>query len=150
MLENIRVLDLTHFLAGPFCTLILAELGADVIRIEDPAHPDEARGMPPHFIGGESLYYLSLNWGKRSAAINFRDPHGRKQILQMARQAHLVVDNFRPGVMASLGLDHAALVAVNPGIVSCSITGFGENGPYATRPGYDYTITALTGVQYLT
>lgn len=150
MLEGVRVLDLTHFLAGPYCTLVLAELGADVIRVEDPDHPDEARTMPPHFLGGESLYYLSLNGGKRSAALKLGTPEGRDLFLRMVEKADLVVDNYRPGVMRKLGFHHEALAARNPGIVTCSITGFGEDGPYAQRPGYDYTITALTGIQDLT
>ena len=150
MLKGIRVLDMTHFLAGPFCTLVLADLGADVIRIEDPGHPDEARSMPPHFLNGESLYYLSLNWGKRSAAVPLSTPKGRELMYRMVRRVDLVVDNSRPGVMRSLGLDHDSLAAINGRVVTCSITGFGEDGPYAGRPGYDYTITALTGIQSLT
>ena len=150
MLEGVRVLDLTHFLAGPFCTLVLAELGADVIRVEDPEHPDEARAMPPHFLGGESLYYLSLNWGKRSAAVPLSTAEGRELFHRMVEKADLVVDNFRPGVMRKLGLDHDSLKRRNPRIVTCSITGFGEDGPYSQRPGYDYTITALAGIQDLT
>ena len=150
MLEGLRILDLTHFLAGPYCTLILADLGADVIRIEDPDHPDEARTMPPHFVDGESLYFLSLNWGKRSAAVRFGTAEGRQVFHQMVAQADLVVDNYRPGVMRKLGLDHGSLAAVNPRLITCSITGFGEDGPYAGRPGYDYTVTALAGIQDLT
>ena len=150
MLEGVRVLDLTHFLAGPFCTLVLADLGADVIRVEDPEHPDEAREMPPHFLGGESLYYLSLNWGKRSAAVPLATQEGRELFHRMVEKADLVVDNFRPGVMRKLGFDHDSLARRNPRIVTCSITGFGEDGPYSQRPGYDYTITALTGIQDLT
>jgi len=150
VLEGVRVLDLTHFLAGPYGTLVLAELGADVIRVEDPDHPDEARSMPPHFQAGESLYQLSLNWGKRSVAVRLGTPAGRELFFRLVEKADLVVDNFRPGVMRKLGFHHEALAARNPGIVTCSITGFGEDGPYAQRPGYDYTITALTGIQDLT
>ena len=150
MLERVKVLDLTHFLAGPYCTLVLAELGADVVRVEDPGHPDEARAMPPHFLGDQSLYFLSLNSGKRSAALPLATPAGREAFLRMVAGADVVVDNFRPGVMARLGFDHAALAARNPRVVSCSITGFGETGPYAGRPGYDYTVTALAGIQHLT
>ena len=150
MLEGLRVLDLTHFLAGPYCTLILADLGADVVRVEDPDHPDEARAMPPHFQDGESLYYLSLNWGKRSAALRLGTDEGRRRFYGLALKADLVVDNYRPGVMRKLGLDHEALSAVNPRLITCSITGFGEDGPYAGRPGYDYTVTALSGIQDLT
>lgn len=150
MLEGLRVLDLTHFLAGPFCTLILADLGADVVRIEDPDHLDEARTMPPHFVNGESLYYLSLNWSKRSAAIPLGTPAGVRLFHRLAENADLVVDNYRPGVMRKLGLDHEALSAINPRLITCSITGFGEDGPSSARPGYDYTVTALAGIQDLT
>ena len=106
--------------------------------------------MPPHFLNGESLYYLSLNWGKRSVAVRLGTPEGRELIYRMLRKADLVVDNSRPGVMRSLGLGHDSLAAINDRVVTCSITGFGEDGPYAERPGYDYTITALTGIQSLT
>jgi crotonobetainyl-CoA:carnitine CoA-transferase CaiB-like acyl-CoA transferase len=150
LLEGIRVLDLTHFLAGPYCTLVMADLGADVVRVEDPEHPDEARSMPPHFQDGESLYYLSLNWGKRSVALRLGDPADRERMYGLAGWADVVVDNFRPGVMRKLGFDHQALAARNPRLVTCSITGFGEDGPYSGRPGYDYTIQALAGIQSLT
>lgn len=150
MLEGIRVLDLTHFLAGPYCTLVLADLGADVVRVEDPDHPDDARSMPPHFLDGESLYYLSLNWGKRSVALRLGDPGDRERMYGLLGWADVLIDNFRPGVMRKLGLDHEAVAARNPRLISCSITGFGEDGPYSARPGYDYTIQALAGVQSLT
>lgn len=150
MLERVKVLDLTHFLAGPYCTLVLAELGADVIRVEDPGHVDEAREMPPHQVGDQSLYFLSLNAGKRSVALPLASAAGRESFLRLVERADVVVDNFRPGVMARLGFDHARLAERNRRIVSCSITGFGEDGPYAARPGYDYTVTALAGIQHLT
>ena len=150
MLENVRVLDLTHFLAGPYCTLVMADLGADVVRVEDPDHPDEARSMPPHFQAGESLYFLSLNWGKRSVALRLGEAEDRERMYRLAEWADVVVDNYRPGVLRKLGLDHEVLAARNPRLVTCSITGFGENGPYAARPGYDYTIQALAGIQSLT
>lgn len=150
MLGGLRVLDLTHFLAGPYCTLVLAELGADVIRVEDPQHPDDARGMPPHALGGESLYYLSLNSGKRSIMLPLASAPGREAFYRLVEGADVVVDNFKPGVMGKLGFDHARLAARNPRLITCSLTGFGEDGPYAMRPGYDYTVTALAGVQYMT
>ena len=150
LLAGFRVLDLTHFLAGPYCTLVLADLGADVVRVEDAEHLDEARTMPPHFVDGESVYFLSLNWGKRSVALRLGDPAERDRLYQLARHADVLVDNYRPGVMRKLGLDHATLAAHNPRLVTCSITGFGEDGPYAGRPGYDYTIQALAGIQSLT
>lgn len=150
MLEDVRVLDLTHFLAGPYCTLVLAELGADVIKVEDPDHPDDARAMPPHRLGSESLYYLSLNSAKRSVTLSLAAPEGRETFLRLVERADVVVDNFKPGVMRKLRLEHDALAIRNRRLVTCSITGFGEDGPYAGRPGYDYTVTALAGIQHLT
>jgi crotonobetainyl-CoA:carnitine CoA-transferase CaiB-like acyl-CoA transferase len=149
-LAGLRVLDFCHFLAGPYATLAMADLGADVIKIEDPAWPDTARRVGPHHLGGESLYFLSLNWGKRSVGLDLSRPAGHRAVLDLVRSADAVVDNFRPGVMAKLGLAHNDLAAVNARIVTCSITAFGETGPYARRPGYDYTIQALAGVMSLT
>jgi crotonobetainyl-CoA:carnitine CoA-transferase CaiB-like acyl-CoA transferase len=149
-LAGVKVLDFTHFLAGPYAGLILADLGADVIKVEDVDHLDEARGMGPHFFGGESLYFLSLNWGKRSVAVRLSRPRGREVIMNLARAADVVLDNYRPGVMAKFGLDHESLAGVNPGLITCSLTGFGETGPYASQPGYDYTIQALSGVMSMT
>ena len=150
MLEGIRVLDLTHFLAGPYCTLVLAELGADVVRVEDPDHLDEGRTMPPHFVGDQSAYYLSLNSVKRSLALRLTTPAGRRTFHRLAERVDVIVDNYRPGVMRKLGLDHETLSRLNPRLITCSITGFGEDGPYAGRAAYDYTITALAGIQHLT
>ncbi len=149
-LAGIRVLDLCHFLAGPYATLVLADLGADVIKIEDPTRPDEARSLGPHFQDGQSLYFAALNWGKRSFSACLARPEGREAVLDLARTADIVVDNFRPGVTTRLGLDHGALSTVNPRIITCSLSGFGETGPYAARPGYDYTIQALAGVMSMT
>jgi crotonobetainyl-CoA:carnitine CoA-transferase CaiB-like acyl-CoA transferase len=149
-LAGVRVLDLCHFLAGPYATLVLADLGADVIKIEDPGRLDEARTLGPHFQDGQSLYFAALNWGKRSFSARLSTPEGRAAMLDLARTADVVVDNFRPGVTAKLGVDHAALTAVNPRIITCSLSGFGESGPYAARPGYDYTIQALAGVMSMT
>ena len=149
-LSGLTVLEFTHFLAGPYAGVTLADLGAQVIKVEDVSHPDEAREVGPYFAGGQSLYFLALNWGKRSFAVNLSDPRGRDLVLRLAVTADAVLDNYRPGVMAKLGLNHKALELVNPRIVTCSITGFGETGPYATRPAYDYTIQALSGVMSLT
>lgn len=149
-LAGIRVLDFCHFLAGPYATLALADLGADVIKIEDQARPDDARSVGPHYLDGQSLYFLALNWGKRSVALDLFTPAGHQAVLDLARSGDAVVDNFRPGVMAKLGLAHEDLATVNARIVTCSITAFGETGPYAQRPGYDYTIQALAGVMSLT
>lgn len=149
-LAGVRVLDFCHFIAGPYATLALGDLGADVIKVEDPAWPDHARIVGPHYLGAESLYFLALNWGERSVALDLSRAAGHQAVLDLVRTADVAVDNFRPGVMAKLGLAHDDLAAVNPRIVTCSITAFGETGPYAGRPGYDYTIQALAGVMSLT
>jgi crotonobetainyl-CoA:carnitine CoA-transferase CaiB-like acyl-CoA transferase len=149
-LAGVRVLDFCHFLAGPYAALALADLGADVIKVEDPGHPDEARRVGPCFDGDESVYFRSLNWAKRSVGLRLASPEGRSVALDLVAAADVVLDNFRPGVMAKLGLDHDTLAAVNPHIVTVSLSGFGATGPSAARPGYDYTIQALAGVMSLT
>ncbi len=149
-LAGIRVLEFGHYIAAPFAGVILADLGADVVKVEDPERPDDARHTGPHFIDSQSLYYLSLNWGKRSLAVRLGSPEGRQVVLDLVRVADAVIDNFRPGVLAKLGFHHEALASVNPQLVSCSLTGFGETGAYSTRAGYDYTIQAMAGVMSLT
>lgn len=145
-LSGVRVLELTHFLAGPYAGMVLADMGADVIKVEDPRHADEARSMGPFDDRGESLYFMSLNWGKRSVAVDFSGTEGKALIRDLVRSADVVLDNYRPGVLRKLGLDHAALAAINPAIITCSLTGYGEDGPYARFAGYDYTIQAYAGV----
>ena len=144
------MLDLGHFIAGPYAATILADLGADVIKVEDPDRIDDARRTGPHFQNGESVYFLSLNWGKRSLAVRMSSDRGRALMLDLARSADVVLDNFKPGVMAKLGLDHDALIRINPRLITCSLTGFGETGSLAARPGYDYTVQALAGAMSLT
>jgi crotonobetainyl-CoA:carnitine CoA-transferase CaiB-like acyl-CoA transferase len=148
-LAGVRVLDLCHFLAGWYATLTLADLGADVVRLEDPDHL-ATRNVGPYFAGEQSLYFAALNWGKRSIAVRLERPEGRDIALDLVRNADVLVDNFRPGVTAKLGLDHRTVAEINPRLVTCSITAFGETGPYAARPGYDYTVQALAGVMSLT
>jgi crotonobetainyl-CoA:carnitine CoA-transferase CaiB-like acyl-CoA transferase len=148
-LAGVVVLDLCHFLAGPYATIALADLGADVVKVEDPDHPDEARNVGPCF-REQSVYYQSLNWGKQSLGVRLLHPDGHRVLLEVVRRADIVIDNYKPGVMAKLGLDHAALAAANPRVVTCSLSGFGATGPHATRPGYDYTIQARSGVMSLT
>lgn len=149
-LTGIRVLDFCHFLAGPYATLILAELGADVIKVEDPDHPDEAREMGPYFQGRQSLYFAALNRRKRSVSLRLRNRDGQEALHALLKTADVVIDNFRPGVMARLGLAPEAVRAINPAAVTCSLSGFGSTGPYAQRIGYDYTIQALAGVMSMT
>ena len=149
-LEGISVLDLTRALAGPFCTLMLGDNGADVIKIEMPGTGDDTRHWGPPFIQGESAYYLSINRNKRSLTLNLRDPQAKEIFLKMAGSADVVVENFTPGVMSRFGLDYRAVKAVNPKIVYCSISGFGQDGPYQNRPAYDQIIQGLSGIMSIT
>jgi crotonobetainyl-CoA:carnitine CoA-transferase CaiB-like acyl-CoA transferase len=149
-LEGIRVLDVSRFLAGPYAAWVLAELGADVVKLEDPDRPDEARSVGPYFHGEQSLYFAALNTGKRSLAVRFRKPEGRDLVRKLLREVDVVLDNNRPGVMDDLGLGAADLAQENPSVITCSLSGFGSNGPLSDRPGYDYTIQALSGVMSMT
>jgi crotonobetainyl-CoA:carnitine CoA-transferase CaiB-like acyl-CoA transferase len=148
-LKGIKVLELCHFMAGPYAGLVLADLGADVVKIEDPSHPDDARSMGPYFLTGQSLYFLALNSGKRSVGVRMGSDEGRSLVADLVRSADVVITNYRPGVLSKLGIDCAAMRQINPALVTCSLTGFGETGPDAQRGGYDYTIQALAGVMSL-
>lgn len=150
MLHGVRVLDLTQQLSGPYAGMILADLGADVIKVEAPHRPDPARVLPGRRVGGHSSYYLSLNRNKRSITLGLKDPGDREAFLRLVEESDVVLDNFRPGVTERLGIHHAALVARNPAIVTCSVTGFGETGPERNRPAYDYLMQALAGTMDLT
>ena len=149
-LEGIRVLDLTRALAGPFCTLMLGDYGADVIKIEIPGAGDDTRHWGPPFVGEESAYFLSINRNKRSLTLNFKDPEAIKIFLQLAKDADVIVENFTPGVMARFGLDYETVKEVNPKIVYCSISGFGQTGPYQSRPAYDQIMQGISGIMSIT
>jgi crotonobetainyl-CoA:carnitine CoA-transferase CaiB-like acyl-CoA transferase len=144
-LHGIRVLDLSRLLPGPFLTMVLADLGADVVKIEDPRLGDYMRQFPPAK-GGLSGRYLAVNRGKRSMVLDLKLPAGRDALLRMAGHADVVIESFRPGVMDKLGVGYAALAAQNPRIVMCSISGFGQTGPYVDRAGHDLGYIALAGV----
>jgi crotonobetainyl-CoA:carnitine CoA-transferase CaiB-like acyl-CoA transferase len=144
-LDGLRVLDLTRLLPGPFATLVLADLGADVVKIEDPRGGDYLRWMPP-LAGEQSAAYHALNRNKRSVALDLRLPEGAEALRRLVRSADVVVESFRPGVLERLGLGFDALRAVNPRIVLCSITGYGQDGPYAARAGHDLDYCAIAGV----
>ncbi len=147
-LSGIRVLDLTRVLAGPYCTMMLAELGANVIKVEDLVG-DELRGTPP-MKNGESGYFFSVNRSKRSIAINLKTEGGKQTVWDLTRQSDVVVLNFGPGVPQRLGVDYQTLAAINPSIVYCSITGFGESGPYRDRRAYDPILQAMSGLMSVT
>jgi crotonobetainyl-CoA:carnitine CoA-transferase CaiB-like acyl-CoA transferase len=144
-LQGIRVLDTSRLLPGPFLTMILADMGADVVKVEDPRVGDYLRAYPP-VKGGMSGMFLAVNRGKRSIALDLKAPAGRDAFLRMAEKADVVVESFRPGVMQRLGVGYDALAARNPRIVVCSISGYGQTGPYTERAGHDLDYIALAGV----
>ncbi|ABS25738.1 CaiB/BaiF CoA-transferase family protein [Anaeromyxobacter sp. Fw109-5] len=148
-LEGLRVLDLSRLLPGPFATLVLADLGADVVLVEDPRGGDALRRLPP-LAGEASGAFHALNRNKCSVALDVRRPEGAAVFLRLARRADVVVESFRPGVLEGLGLGWTALRAANPRLVLCSITGYGQDGPYAARAGHDVDYLAVAGVLGLT
>jgi crotonobetainyl-CoA:carnitine CoA-transferase CaiB-like acyl-CoA transferase len=148
-LEGIVVLDWTHALAGPFCGCILADLGADVIKIENPHQRGDQRGGPP-FIAGESAQFVMVNRNKRSVAIDLKQPAGRAVFYDLVRHADVLIQNFRPGTTAKLGCDYATLRGVNPRLIYCSISGFGQTGPYRDLPGVDIITQGMSGLMSIT
>ena len=148
-LEGVRVLDLSRILAGPYATMMLADLGADVLKIERPESGDDTRHWGPPFAGGESAYFLSVNRNKRSAAVNLKDPDGFEKVKKLATGADVLIENMRRGVLEELGLGYEVLKEENPGLVYCSITGFGP-GEDEDRPGYDFLIQARGGIMGIT
>ena len=148
-LGDVRVLDLTQFLSGPYGTMILADLGADVIKVEPPSG-ELSRTIPPNFAGGDSSYYLSVNRNKRSVVADLKTAEGLTLVRALAAKADIVVENFRPGVLKRLGLDYEALAKVRPSLIWCSISGFGQDGPWRDLPAYDMVVQALSGGMSLT
>ena len=145
-LQDLLVLDLTRVLAGPFCTLVLADLGARVVKIETPGLGDDARTYGP-FVNGESLYFASLNRNKESVALNLKHDSGRRLFLGLVAKADILVENFRPGTMAKLGLDYSRLREVNTRLIYAACSGFGQTGPYAQKPAFDVIVQAMGGVR---
>ena len=129
MLSGVRIVDLTQILAGPYGSILLADLGAEVIKIEEPQKGDPTRQLGPPFVGGESGYFLSINRNKRSMALDLRRARGRRVLYDLIRVSDVLFNNFRPGTMEKLGCDHQSLRNVNPRLIYCSLTGFGETGP---------------------
>jgi len=144
-LQGIRVLDLSRVLAGPYCTMVLGDLGADVIKVEPP-EGDETRAWGPPFAEGESAYYLCVNRNKRGIVINLKSDEGKKILRDLALQSDVLVENFRPGTLEKFGLDFETLHELNPKLIYCSITGFGQTGSMRDKPGYDFMIQALGGL----
>ncbi|NCW39156.1 MAG: CoA transferase, partial [Betaproteobacteria bacterium] len=133
-LQGIRVLDLTNVLAGPYCSMVLGDMGAEVIKVENTDKGDTSRNFEPQ-VNGESYCFAVLNRNKKSLALDLKDPQGKKIALALAERADIVLENFRPGVVKRMGLDYASLAAIKPGIVLANISSFGTRGPWASRPG---------------
>jgi len=149
-LSGVRILDLTLIMAGPYCTLILGDLGAEVIKIEKPGEGEGSRGMPPHYFEGESAYFIAMNRNKKSMTLDLKSERGREIFYELAKKSDAVVDNFRPGVVKKLGVDYEALEKINPRIICCSISGYGQTGPFKDRPAFDLVIQARGGIMSYT
>ena len=148
-LAGVRVLDLTRVLAGPFCAMMLGDMGAEVIKVEEPGKGDDTRSWPP-FVGGESTYFMSVNRSKKSITLNLKAKEGQEIFRKLVKKCDVLLENFRPGTMDKLGFGYRALARLNPRLVYCSVSGFGESGPEAHRAGYDLVIQAESGVMDLT
>jgi crotonobetainyl-CoA:carnitine CoA-transferase CaiB-like acyl-CoA transferase len=158
-LSNVTVLDLSRILAGPWAGQVLADLGADVIKIEKPQGGDDTRSWGPPFLQhtdsedrspADAAYFLCANRNKKSVTVDFTTPEGRALVQQLAREADVVLENFKVGGLKAYGLDYESLKAINPRLIYCSITGFGQTGPYAARPGYDFLVQAMGGLMSIT
>ena len=149
-LSGYRVLDLSRILAGPYCTMILGDQGADVIKVERPGTGDDTRTWGPPFAGGESAYYLSCNRNKRSITIDLKNPAGADLVREIAKTSDVFIENFTPGLTKRFGLDYDTLRELNPRLVYCSISAYGQDGPYRDRPGYDMVLSAVGGLMWIT
>lgn len=149
-LTGIRVIDLSRILAGPYCTMLLGDMGADVIKIEQPDAGDGSRQWGPPWMGSESVYYLSINRNKQSLTLNLKHPEGRSILKRLIANADILIENFLPGSTQSMGLDYKTLAVDFPGLIYCSITGYGQTGPYKDRPGFDFMIQAQGGIMSIT
>ncbi len=149
-LDGVKVLDLTQIMAGPYCTMMLADMGADVIKVEKPGGGDDTRRMGPPFIEGESAAFLGINRNKRSIVIDLRSEHGRGLARRMAQESDILVQNFRPGALERMGMGYEQLRELDPAIVYCTISGFGSTGPYARRGGFDLVAQGMSGLMSVT
>jgi crotonobetainyl-CoA:carnitine CoA-transferase CaiB-like acyl-CoA transferase len=156
-LEGIRILDMTRALAGPYCTMMLGDLGAEVIKVERPTYGDESRAWGPPFVGdpqppypGESCYFIAVNRNKRSLSLNLKEEDGQKILHALVKKSDVLVENFRTGVLELMELGYDDLKVINPKLIYCSISGYGRTGPYAERPGYDVIIQAEGGLMGIT
>ncbi|XP_072108242.1 succinate--hydroxymethylglutarate CoA-transferase isoform X1 [Mobula birostris] len=150
LLEGIKVLDLTRVLAGPFATMILGDLGAEIIKVERPGAGDETRAWGPPFVGTESIYFLSVNRNKKSIAVNLKNPDGVRIIKDLTSVCDVLIENYVPGKLAEMGLGYKDIEVIAPHIVYCSITGYGQTGPMSQRAGYDSVACAVSGLMHIT
>ncbi len=148
-LEGIRVVDLTRVLSGPYCTMLLADMGAEVIKIEQPGKGDDSREYPP-FQRGISAYFANLNRNKKSITLNLKDPKAKQVLFDLIKMSDVIVENFKPGTMDKLGFPYESVKTVNPEIIYASISGFGQTGPYRKLPGYDVIAQAMSGMMSVT
>jgi len=148
-LKGIRVLDLSRVLAGPFCSMILSDLGAEVIKIEIPGRGDDTRAFPP-FLKGVSSYFMSTNRGKKSVTLDLKTQAAKEALYKLAEKSDVLLENFRPGVASRLGADYETINKFNPRLIYCSISSFGQAGPYAQWPGYDLIIQGMGGLMGIT
>jgi len=149
-LEGVRVVDCSRVLAGPYAAMVLGDMGADVIKVERPGSGDDTRRWGPPFTGGESAYYLSINRNKRSITLNLKSEEGREILKKLVAGADVLIENFKHGDFDRMGIGYEDLRKVNPGLIYCSITGYGASGPYAAKPGYDFMIQAEGGIMSIT
>ncbi len=149
-LDGIRVLDVSQVMAGPFCCMMLGDLGADVIKVEPPTGDQTRSAMGFRLKGDDSLGFLNMNRNKRSIALDLKSEDGRQTFLALAKTADVIVENYRPGVMARLGIDYPTVAAINPGVIYASISGFGQDGPWSRRPGFDLMAQAAAGIMSIT
>src|SRR5687767_8153122 len=149
-LAGLTIVDLTRVLSGPYCTMLLADLGARVIKVEQPGRGDDTRAWGPPFAGRESAYFLSINRNKESVTLNLKHERGRELVMRLLERADVLIENFRPGAMARLGLDYERLSSRWPRLVYCSISGFGQAGPRRDEPGYDAVVQAEGGLMSIT
>jgi crotonobetainyl-CoA:carnitine CoA-transferase CaiB-like acyl-CoA transferase len=148
-LDGLRVIDLTRVVAGPFCTMMLGDMGAEVLKIEEPQHGDDSRAWAP-FIQNFGSFYLALNRSKKSVALDLKTPEGADALTRLVETADILIENFRPGSLAELGFDYASTAALNPRLIYCSISGYGQTGPHAELPGYDAVIQGEAGIMDMT
>ena len=148
-LEGVRVLELANFMAGPYCGMLLADMGAEVVKVENPKVGDYTRETPP-FVEGQSAGFMALNRNKKSVTLNLKHPEARELFLELARDADVVLENFRPGTMRDLRIDYDSVKQVRPDVIYCSASGFGQSGPYSQRPGFDLILQGMSGLMSIT